>query len=67
MARYGVSRAHRSQDIILVSQRKYVILALDSRRASEATGQHVVCEGAADLANTICPLNRKVNNNITVQ
>ena len=56
MIRHVVGSAHRSQNIILVSQGKYVILALDSRRASEATGQHVVCEGTADLCKAICPL-----------
>ncbi len=56
MIRDRVTSAHRRQDIILVSQRKYVIGTLDCRRASEATSQHVVCERTADLANPICPL-----------
>ena len=48
--------AHGQQDIILISQREYVRLSLHCRRPPEATGQNVICEGRADLADTICPL-----------
>ncbi len=47
---------HGQQDIILIIQREYVVLCLHSRRPSEATGQNVIGEGRADLADTICPL-----------